>query len=59
MFTQLLVSRYLAAQTGASQIKTFTEVYRERRDAMLDALEAYMPDGCHVDKSRMAGSTSG
>ena len=34
-FNQMLVSRYLAAHDWRSQIKTFTEVYRERRDAML------------------------
>jgi DNA-binding transcriptional MocR family regulator len=44
-FNQLLVSRYLAAHDWRGQIKTFTEVYRERRDAMLAALEAYLPDG--------------
>jgi len=45
-FTQLLVSRYLAAHDWRSQIKTFAEAYRERRDAMLDALAAHLPDGC-------------
>ena len=44
-FNQLLVSRYLAAHDWRGQIKTFTEVYRERRDAMLAALETYLPDG--------------
>ena len=44
-FTQMLVSRYLAAHDWRGQIKTFTEVYRERRDAMLAALETYLPDG--------------
>jgi 2-aminoadipate transaminase len=44
-FNQLLVSRYLAAHDWRGQIKTFTEVYRERRDAMLAALEAHLPDG--------------
>ena len=34
-FNQLLVSRYLAAHDWRGQIKTFTEIYRERRDAML------------------------
>ena len=45
-FTQMLVSRYLAAHDWQSQIKTFAEVYRDRRDALLDALETYLPDGC-------------
>jgi DNA-binding transcriptional MocR family regulator len=44
-FNQLLVSRYLAAHDWRGQIKTFAEVYRERRDAMLAALEAHLPDG--------------
>jgi DNA-binding transcriptional MocR family regulator len=44
-FNQLLVSRYLAAHDWRGQVKTFTEVYRERRDAMLAALEAHLPDG--------------
>jgi DNA-binding transcriptional MocR family regulator len=44
-FNQMLVSRYLAAHDWRGQVKTFTEVYRERRDAMLAALETYLPDG--------------
>jgi 2-aminoadipate transaminase len=44
-FTQLLVSRYLAGHDWRSQVKTFTEAYRERRDAMLAALEAHLPPG--------------
>ena len=34
-FTQMLVSRYLAGHDWRSQVKTFTEAYRDRRDAML------------------------
>jgi 2-aminoadipate transaminase len=45
-FTQMLVSRYLTAHDWRSQIKTYTEVYRDRRDAMLEALETHMPEGC-------------
>lgn len=45
-FTQMLVSRYLAAHDWRSQVKTFTEAYRDRRDAMLRALETHLPDGC-------------
>jgi 2-aminoadipate transaminase len=44
-FTQLLVSRYLAGHDWRSQVKTFAEAYRERRDAMLAALEAHLPPG--------------
>ena len=45
-FTQMLVSRYLAAHDWRSQVKTYTEAYRDRRDAMLRALETYLPPGC-------------
>jgi 2-aminoadipate transaminase len=44
-FNQLMVSRYLAAHDWRGQIKTFTEVYRERRDAMIAALETHLPEG--------------
>jgi DNA-binding transcriptional MocR family regulator len=44
-FNQLLVSRYLSAHDWRGQVKTFTEVYRERRDAMISALETYLPAG--------------
>ena len=42
---QMTVSEYLATQPWLEQIKTFREVYRERRDALLDALQALMPPG--------------
>ncbi len=45
-FNQMLVSRYLATHDWRRQIKSFREVYRERRDAMLDALGTYLPPGC-------------
>ena len=43
---QLVVSKYLATHDWKGQIKTFRENYRERRDAMLSALEQHMPAGC-------------
>jgi 2-aminoadipate transaminase len=43
---QLMVREYLASQPWCEQVKVFRELYRERRDAMLDALSAVMPDGC-------------
>ena len=43
--SQLAVSRYLATQPWKEQIKAFRELYRERRDAMLSALEQEMPPG--------------
>nr|WP_062430537.1 PLP-dependent aminotransferase family protein [Herbidospora daliensis] len=45
-FTQLAVGQYLATQPWREQIKTFRELYRERRDALLGALETLMPEGC-------------
>ncbi|MDA0642260.1 MULTISPECIES: PLP-dependent aminotransferase family protein [Nonomuraea] len=52
-FTQLAVGQYLATQPWREQIKTFKELYRERRDAMLDALESLMPP--EVTWTRPAG----
>jgi DNA-binding transcriptional MocR family regulator len=45
-FAQLTVREYLATQPWREQIKAFGELYRTRRDAMLDALAAAMPPGC-------------
>ncbi|QKG23740.1 GntR family transcriptional regulator [Actinomadura verrucosospora] len=45
-FSQLAVREYLLTQPWREQIKAFREMYRERRDAMLDALDQLMPDGC-------------
>jgi DNA-binding transcriptional MocR family regulator len=45
-FAQLTVREYLATQPWHEQIKDFRELYRERRDATVDALEAMMPPGC-------------
>jgi len=44
-YTQLTISEYLATQPWREQIKTFQEVYRERRDALLESLQALMPAG--------------
>jgi len=44
-YAQLTVSEYLATQPWREQIKTFQEVYRERRDALLESLQAMMPAG--------------
>ncbi len=43
---QLMVREYLATQPWREQIKVFRELYRERRDTMLGALSALMPQGC-------------
>jgi 2-aminoadipate transaminase len=45
-FAQLTVREYLATQPWREQIKAFGELYRARRDAMLDVLAAAMPPGC-------------
>jgi 2-aminoadipate transaminase len=43
-FTQHIVSEYLATADWRGQIDIFRGVYRERRDAMLTALDDYLPD---------------
>ncbi len=43
-FTQHVITDYLATSDWRAQIATFRDVYRERRDAMLKALEDYLPD---------------
>jgi 2-aminoadipate transaminase len=49
---QLAVREYLSTQPWRAQIKSFQELYRERRDAMLDALAAMMPAGCTWTRPR-------
>ncbi|HET6704933.1 PLP-dependent aminotransferase family protein [Amycolatopsis sp.] len=49
-FNQLIVSRYLATHDWKGQIKKFRENYRERRDAILSALDQYLPPGCSWTK---------
>ncbi|GAB7111122.1 PLP-dependent aminotransferase family protein [Streptomyces phaeofaciens JCM 4814] len=44
-FAQLAVDRYLRTQPWQEQLKVFREMYRERRDAMLGALQKHMPAG--------------
>jgi 2-aminoadipate transaminase len=43
-FSQLVISEYLASADWRGQIDTFRGLYRERRDAMLSALEEYLPE---------------
>ena len=43
-FTQRVISEYLSTADWKGQIDTFRGVYRERRDAMLAALDDYLPD---------------
>jgi 2-aminoadipate transaminase len=42
-FSQMTVSAYLATSDWMAQIKAFRELYRERRDAMIESLEALLP----------------
>jgi DNA-binding transcriptional MocR family regulator len=44
-FSQLTVSEYLATQPWREQIKIFQELYRERRDALLESMESLLPPG--------------
>jgi len=45
VFSQFAISTYLANWDWKSQITVFKDMYRARRDAMLDGLEAHMPEG--------------
>ena len=42
-YAQMTVSTYLATSDWRAQIKVYRELYRERRDAMIDALNAQLP----------------
>ena len=42
-FTQLTISNYLADQPWRDQIASFVELYKVRRDAMLESLEQHFP----------------
>ncbi|RSM48822.1 GntR family transcriptional regulator [Actinoplanes sp. ATCC 53533] len=44
-FAQGAVTQYLSTMPWREQIKTYREIYRERRDALLDALSDLMPAG--------------
>lgn len=44
-FAQLTVSDYLRTQPWLDQVKVFRELYRERRDALLTAMDQYLPAG--------------
>ncbi|AQP48532.1 GntR family transcriptional regulator [Tessaracoccus aquimaris] len=45
VFSQFAISNYLSTQDWKGQIRVFKDMYRERRDTMLAALEEYMPEG--------------
>jgi DNA-binding transcriptional MocR family regulator len=44
-FTQLAISSYLSDQPWRDQIASFTQLYKARRDAMLETLEETFPTG--------------
>jgi DNA-binding transcriptional MocR family regulator len=43
-FSQLVISKYLETADWKGQIDTFRGVYRERKDAMIGALQEYLPE---------------
>jgi len=43
-FSQLVISEYLTQADWRGQIDEFRSVYRERRDAMLEALDEHLPE---------------
>jgi 2-aminoadipate transaminase len=45
-FSQMAISAYLTNHDWQGQIKQFREMYRERRDAMVSALDDLMPASC-------------
>lgn len=51
-FAQMAISRYFATQPWLDQIKNFRELYRERRDAMLEALDQHFPAAATWTKPR-------
>ena len=44
-FNQMAIADYLSTQDWQGQVAAFRAMYRERRDAMLDALGSLMPPG--------------
>lgn len=45
VFSQFVISTYLANWDWKNQITVFKDMYRARRDAMMDGLAAHMPEG--------------
>jgi 2-aminoadipate transaminase len=44
-FAQATITTYLSTMPWREQLKSYQEIYRERRDALLDALAQQMPEG--------------
>ena len=51
-FSQMAVSAYLTQHDWQGQIKQMREMYRERRDAMIEALDDFMPPACTWNSPR-------
>lgn len=51
--TQLVVARWLATTSWEDQVKRFREVYHERAQALLAALDEHLPEG--IEWTRPAG----
>ena len=49
-FSQMAISSYLADQPWRDQISTFCELYKARRDAMLESLDAHFPKSANWTK---------
>jgi 2-aminoadipate transaminase len=45
-FTQVMIHEYLTSGGLAGHLANLREIYRRRRDLMLDALAAHFPEGC-------------
>jgi len=48
VFTQLIIREYFEREDWASQISRFRDLYRERRDAMIEALASELPSLTHT-----------
>ena len=55
-FSQMAVSAYLTQHDWLGQIKQMREMYRERRDAMIEALHDFMPPACSWNSPPAASS---
>jgi 2-aminoadipate transaminase len=49
-FSQYIVATYLADNDINAQVDRIRDIYRTKRDAMLDAIEAYFPEGIYYSK---------
>ncbi|QSB14819.1 PLP-dependent aminotransferase family protein [Natronosporangium hydrolyticum] len=46
-YAQAAVTAYLTSMPWREQLKSYREIYRDRRDALLDSLTQLMPEGSH------------